>query len=213
MSFEELLMVFKEQPLFDISSVLLLFSHEMPATVRSALYRFARDGKIISLKRGLYAFSEIWRKAPLHAPFISSQLYTPSYISERWALAFYGVIPEKVPLLTAVSTRVTRTFSNAFGEFRYRSLAGPLFFGYTEEEVSHLPVFLACPEKALLDLWYLESGEWSAERMHSFRFNPEIIKNDTLSQLAELFKSPRIDRALKAWEDYAQEEKSGGVSI
>ena len=42
MKFDELLMAFKDEPLFELSSVLLIFLEEHPASVRSALYRFAR---------------------------------------------------------------------------------------------------------------------------------------------------------------------------
>ena len=126
-------------------------------------------------------------KAP-SCPLYIPTAHTPSYISERWALSFHGVIPEKVPLLTAVSTRVTRTFSNAFGEYRYRTIATPLFYGFHEQEISLLPILLASPEKALLDLWYLESGEWTIDRMVSFRFNPHTIENKNLCSLQNVLR-------------------------
>ncbi len=209
MRFEELLKAFRGQPVFDISSVSLVFAHESATTVRSSLYRFARDGKIVALRRGLYVFAEPWRSTAPHAPYLARHIYAPSYLSERWALSYYSVIPEKASRLTCVGTRVTRHFSNPFGEFQYRTVAVSLFYGYEECTLSAWPVLIARPEKALLDLWYLESGEWSAERMASFRFDPEPIDMAALKALSAGFDSPRIGRALAVWERYREEECLG----
>jgi len=41
-------------------------------------------------------------------------------------------------------------------------------------------VRLATPEKALIDLWYLEPDEWTTKRMESFRFEPRAIDMPSL---------------------------------
>ncbi|HAP43067.1 MAG: hypothetical protein A2087_09825 [Spirochaetes bacterium GWD1_61_31] len=55
-------------------------------------------------------------------PLIANRLCQPSYLSERWALSWYGLLPEKVNLLTSVTPRGTCDYSNEFGAFRYRCI-------------------------------------------------------------------------------------------
>lgn len=158
MKLERLLQAFAGQPYFDYPAVRLNFQDESDHTSRTALSRFAKRGILLELKRGLYAFSEPYRTQPLNPLQIAQVLYAPSYISELWALSWYGVIPEKVTLITCVTTRATRTFKNALGEYRYRTIDGRFFHSWQIEEILSAQVRIATPEKALLDLWYLSKA-------------------------------------------------------
>lgn len=213
MEFDRLLEAFRGYTHFDLQSVALLFPGESPASLRSSLYRYAREGKLVSLRRSLYCFGPLYRSSPLHAPSAANLLYTPSYLSERWALAYYGVIPERVVTLTSVSTRVTRRFVNDLGEFAYRTLSAKLFFGFAAVQLSGAPVLIAECEKALLDLWYLESGEWTEARMEAYRFDVAGIRREHLAALAARFHSPRIDRAVRAWSAYCADSVAGERSL
>ena len=52
----------------------------------------------------------------------ANALHAPSYLSGPWALSFYGVIPESVPVYTSVTTRTPREYENPFGVFSYRNV-------------------------------------------------------------------------------------------
>lgn len=207
MKFEKLLEVFAAQPYFDYPAVRLYFQDEREHTSRTALSRFVKRGSLLELKRGLYAFSEPYRTRPLNPLQLAQVLYGPSYISELWALSWYGVIPEKVTLITSVTTRATRTFKNNLGEYRYRTIDRRFFHSWQTEEILSEKVRIATPEKALIDLWYLEKGEWTVPRMESMRFEPRIIDIEKLYTLAQNYP-PRLIRATKAWAIYA--EQTGG---
>ncbi len=61
---------------------------------------------------------------------------------------------------------------------RRQSLKPTAFFGYRPMTMGDKKVVIADPEKALLDLWYLEQGAWSQERMEAMRFqNQDVIKD------------------------------------
>ncbi len=203
MKFLDLLDRFGDQPYFDYPSVCLLFGESDEAT-RTALYRFRRAGKILELKRGLFTFSDIYRKAGLTATELAGVLYAPSYLSELWALSWYGLIPEKTVLYTSVTPRATRSFENSFGRFRYRSLKSTLFFGFRTETFMGASVRIATPEKALVDLWYLESGEWTVDRMESMRFEPNVIDASSLAETVRIADSLRLSEALRAWNNYTK---------
>jgi predicted transcriptional regulator of viral defense system len=64
------------------------------------LARLKKTGKVIQLRKGLYNLADRYRKAPLHAPAIAQALCAQSYLSERWALSWYGLIPEKTLALS-----------------------------------------------------------------------------------------------------------------
>ena len=211
MKFEQLLERLGDQPMFDFAMVCTLFG-EKKETVRTALSRLKRAGKILELKRGLYTFAEPYRRATLNAAYIANMLYAPSYLSERWALSWYSVIPEKTAWYTSITTRPTRTFENRFGVFRYRTIKPSLFDSYRIETILSQELRVATPEKALLDLWYLEGGEWTAARMESFRFEPKAIDTALVIDFARASKIPRLIRAAKYWQTYA-DSVSGAVLL
>lgn len=209
MKFEQLLSVLHEQSFFDYATVTLFFDSESPSSIRTALYRFIKEGKLTSLRRGLYAFGPRYRKTELIGPHVANLLYQPSYLSERWALGWYGIIPEKVVTFTSVTPRVTRHFSNDWGDFQYRTITGTTGSGSTAITVSGQEILIAEAEQALLDLWYLEGGEWNAKKMESMRFNPEMIKTDRLVLLAEKIHSQTIDTSVRNWITWADTFEEG----
>ncbi|OHE57414.1 MAG: hypothetical protein A2Y36_01975 [Treponema sp. GWA1_62_8] len=212
MKFEDLLECFQKEAYFDYASVALLF-REGEESLRTCLYRFRKSGRLIELRRGLYAFAELYRKVPLTGPAVAEALYHPSYLSERWALSFHGVIPEKVVVYTSVSPRPTKRFANAWGRFMYRSIRQDLFSGYASESIMGSSVHIASPEKALMDFMYLEAGEWTIARMESMRFEAALIDHETFVAAMNSAGSPRLVRATEAWIRYASESAEGSIEI
>ncbi|HOE09521.1 MAG TPA: hypothetical protein PLV89_11700 [Treponemataceae bacterium] len=209
MKFESLLSAFHEHSVFDYNTVSLFFEEENPSSVKTSLYRFMKEGKLESLRRGLYTFADHYCKKQLSAPQIANLLYQPSYLSERWALGWYGIIPEKVVVYTSVSTRPTRSFTNKWGSFTYRTISDSEGKGTITQVISGEKIKIAEKEQALLDFWYLEGGNWSPERMESMRFNPEEISIDRLTFLARSFNSKTINKALADWIMYADSYDEG----
>ncbi|MDP3178870.1 MAG: hypothetical protein Q8M76_13270 [Spirochaetaceae bacterium] len=212
MTFDQLLERFHREAFIDYASVALFFP-ESAESIRTALYRFKRGGKLLELRRGLYAFAERYRKAPLSGPAIAGTLYQPSYLSGIWALAFHGCIPEKVVDYISVAPRPTKSFENDWGRFIYRSVKQAYFFGFRTESIMDASVRIASPEKALVDLWYLEEGEWTEGRMESMRFEPGTISSESIIRTVAAYNQPRLARAAAAWLRFAQETLEGRVDL
>lgn len=130
---------------------------------RNNLTRWSHDELLIKLRRGWYAFPEMLRR-PDFSRYVACRIYRPSYISLHMALSIYGMIPEAVTDITAVTTLKTAHFENSFGQYFYQNLKPSMYFGYKPVTLSSAtsavgsPVqiwLLAHPEKALLDLLYL----------------------------------------------------------
>ena len=75
-------------------------------------------------------------------------------------------------------------------------------------------VFVATPEKALLDLWHLQSGVWDTDRMAEMRFqNFDVVSTGRLRDYAERFGAPRLKRAVSAWEQVSASTEEGTVLL
>jgi predicted transcriptional regulator of viral defense system len=209
MRFEQIIAIVRNMPYFDLATIAQL-SGEPRQSLRVQLSRLVRQGKIKSLRRGMYALGEPYRKVNPSPAALANRIYTPSYLSFHWALGYYDLIPEMVFQFTSATPRVPRVFNNEFGSFLYRHIKPDFFTGYQSMEIDRQKVLIAVPEKALLDLWHILNGEWTIERMASMRFqNFEIVSRKKLDKYAELYQSPRLIRAVKNWQAYVKEEMKG----
>lgn len=159
---------------FDVNQVRLV----EPSFDRTALTRWVAKGYLVPLRNGVYAFKE-WLKTP-NAHFISAcMMYRPSYITGYSALAYYGMIPEFVAQITCVTTLKTCTFTNDFGYFAYQHIKPELFVGYEPVSVANQRSFyIASPEKALLDLLYLNPAIKTVEDMMELRLDEDFMVED-----------------------------------
>ena len=165
------------------------------AGVRVQLSRWMKQGKIIGLRRGVYALGENYRHTPLTPPALANQIYRPSYLSGLWALGFHDLIPERVVWLTSVTSRVPRRFENPVGVVDYRNIKQDCFFGYRTVAHGGAEILVAEPEKALLDHWHLTEGEWTTERLELRSFHEG--KNWQISQSERLLSRNVKHRCFK----------------
>lgn len=148
----------------------------------------------------MYTLADRYRHQVLSPLFVANEIYRPSYLSGLWILSFFGLIPEMVTTYTSMTPRVPRSFTNHLGTFRYSHVKQSFFFGFDRKKVQGDQIWLADPEKALLDYWHLESGEWTGERLLAMRFQQgDIIDFQKLLGYAGRFSSPRLSRAVQNW--------------
>jgi predicted transcriptional regulator of viral defense system len=196
-TFADLLTIVGSEPVF--ASALLLAGRTPDAQVRLQMSRWVKAGKLLQLRRGLYALAPAWRKVEPHPFLVANALQRGSYVSLQSALAFHGGIPEHVPAVTSVGPRRPETVRNALGSFHFNHLRSSLSFGYTRVEVATRQfAFVACPEKALLDLVYLTDGGDATAHLRSLRLqNPDVISPDTLLDFARRIGKPKLLRAAR----------------
>lgn len=117
-----------------------------------------RDGQLIRLKRGLYVVSNEVSGKPVNACLCANHIYGPSYVSQQWALRWYGLIPERVYTMTSVTTKRTRIFENSLGRFTYEQVMPEYFaIGIDSVEENGATFLIACREKALCDMMLHDS--------------------------------------------------------
>lgn len=176
---------------------LLLAGDVDPVHVRRQLGRWVKAGKVYQLRRGLYALTPPFQQIKPHPFLIANQLVRPSYVSLQSALAFYGLIPEYVPLTTSVTSDRPQELSTPLGSYQFKRVRTDRFFAFNLEDLGEgQSAYLAEPEKALLDLVYLRPGGEDLLYLRSLRLqNLEGIGPDRLREIAQDFDSPKIERA------------------
>ena len=145
---------------------------------RNNLTRWCKKGLLEKLRNQYYAFPE-YHQMPDFSRYVANRIYTPSYISLHSALSFYGMIPEEVVQLTSVTTLKTAKFNNPFGTFHYQNVKTNLFFGYEIKMMQNgRGLMFATPEKALLDLLYLNPYYKTEQDMEELRLDEDYMQSE-----------------------------------
>ncbi len=178
------------------------------AKPRDRIKRLLDSGDIVRVKKGLYVFGDAYRRDPVSRELLANLIYGPSYISLDYALAWHGLIPERVTTVTSVTTGGSRTFTTPFGIFSYRHLSEPRYTtGALLQQGERESFLLASPEKALADkVW--DDKRFSGATMasyedylaHDLRIDFDRIRSldgERLDVVRAAYNSRKIDRLIR----------------
>ncbi|MGD9681632.1 MAG: hypothetical protein AB7W16_10645 [Candidatus Obscuribacterales bacterium] len=193
------------------------FDHPMLASVLSPyqavdqkINHLLKSGTILRVKKGLYVFGQDARQVPVCKESLANLIYGPSCISLEYALAFHGLIPESIEIVTSVTPKRDKDFSTPVGRFTYRYLSAAKYpHGIEQVWIDPLhPVLIASPEKALCDYVVLKdvpsfAGTGAARDflLLDLRINEEDLPRfeaRTLFKLNSHYKSKNIVRIMEA---------------
>ena len=164
--------------------------------------KISRDVKnrlIFPIIRGLYETDD-----KTSGLLLASVIYGPSYISFDYALSYHGLIPERVVLYTnaTFNKRRSKMFKTNFGNYYYRDIPKDAY-PYGIQIILHdkYVVFMAKPEKALLDKLYTISPvsnktELKKLLFEDLRIDEEMFANldkDLMIQLIPKYKSTNLN--------------------
>ena len=147
----------------------------------SKLAREANKGNLIKIVNGLY---ETNPNTPGY--LLASSIYGPSYISFEYALSYYGLIPERVNVITSatLNKKKKKKYNTFFGTFTYRDVPS---LAYSEsvilksEDGYSYPI--ATKEKALCDKLYTLKPLKNYRELEIMLFNDLRIDKEELSKL------------------------------
>lgn len=195
MEFERLLEIVGDEPIFETS--LLLAGDVGPSNTRRQLSRWTKTGRLYQLRRGLYALAPPFQKVKPHPFLIANRMVRASYVSLQAALAYYGLIPEYVPVVTSVTSARPGRWETPLGVYEFRHVKTDLLAGYQLTDLGGgQKAFVATPEKALLDLVYLQPGGDSPDYLQELRLqNLDRLDPKELRRQAERTGSPKLRRA------------------
>lgn len=213
MEFKDILSLVGDEPVFETG--FLLSGGVNPRDVHRQLSRWTAAGRLLQLRRGLYTLAPPFQKIKPHPFLIANHLQRASYVSCQSALAYYGLIPEHVPVVVSVSTTRPYRWETPLGSYEYRHVKRELFFAYQLIAVGEAQqAFVATPEKALIDLVYLQPGGDSSAYLRELRLqNLERFNREELRSHANRLASPKLRRAVAIIEGLAHAEAEEYESI
>ncbi len=166
--------------------------------------------QILRVKKGLYIFGPDWSRRPASKEVLANLIHGPSYVSLDYALAFYGLIPERVSEITSVTSRSSKVFKTFLGTFSYKHLSLARYsVGLRLEQYSEGEFFLiASREKALADKLAL-SGAITKQAdltaleqllVEDLRINIEELRSFDkrhMYEVARVYRSKNVDLLLE----------------
>jgi len=139
---------------FETSVLMNMLDNKSP---EKKIQKLVRDGYIIRIKQGLFVVSPGISGKLLSPGLIANHIYGPSYVTAHYALSHYGLIPERVTVITSFTTRHTRKFETPEGYYTYRQVNDEYFpIGINMAHDEDITYLIATPEKALCDMMMVE---------------------------------------------------------
>ena len=125
------------------------------ASARVTASRYARQGVLLRMKKNMYVLREAWNAAGREEKFQLANLgQVPSYISLMTALEYFEMTTQmQRRFFESVAVRKSKEINMNGTLFRYVKVAPDLYNAFKKEK----RFFIATPEKALLDAFYLMS--------------------------------------------------------
>lgn len=167
----DILTQFDKQPFFTIEGFRQVSGVEKSRHVRTLLYRWAKAGYILQLKKGAYMSKTFFTNHSQDYSFlrmISAILEPLSYISLETVLQQDNILTEITYPITSITTKNTKRINNSLGTFSYRHIREELYMGFQIEEYYGVQIAQASVAKALFDLLYLRP---IPEKYRTLKFN------------------------------------------
>ena len=171
-----------EKDVFDYTQLMhVLAEYSKP---RDAVSSLLRKEQIIRVRKGLYVFGDLWQRQPISREMLANLVYGPSILSIDYALAWHGLIPEYVDVLTSISSGRSRHFNTPLGGFSYTHLSQERFsFGATIQKSNTGNWLITEPIKALADkVWTDKRFQPTSPASYAdYLFEDLRIDEDTLA--------------------------------
>ena len=133
--------------IFSTKDVALLWGEEREDTVSIRLNRYVRSGKLIRVRRGLYAKDKNYEKFEL-----ATKIYIPSYISFETVLTKAGIVFQFYGQIF-VASYVTREITTDNQTYLYKRVKDSILTNRIGVEAKD-NYYIASSERAFLDVVY-----------------------------------------------------------
>ena len=165
-----------------------------------------QSGQILRLKKGMYVASKMETGKEFSLELIANHIYGPSYVGREYALRYYGLIPERVYLVTSITTKHSRNFENSAGRFSYQNCSPEYFhIGIKMENFDGINFLIASPEKALCDVINFSKNvtlrtmnDVETYLEDDIRFYTDALENFDTNLLEQCAKASRKQNSINA---------------
>lgn len=164
--------------------------------------RMSDKNEIVKITKNLY---ETDKNTPGY--LVANAIYSPSYLSFDYAMAYHGLIPETVYVYTSATfkKRKKKEYHNSLGTFTYCDVPAQVYpFGIEIISEGNRSYTIATPEKALCDKLYSLKPIRTKKAMKELLFNDlridigffKRLNFNDLNTLCDLYKTTNM-RVLK----------------
>lgn len=212
MDYRSVLRRFSNQPLSHQLLVSIFKAYERP---NDKIYQLAKEGVILSVKKGLYVAGPALNTDRKPEPFLlANHILGPSYVSVETALSYHGLIPERVYEIASMTTQAPRKFTTPLGTFTYTRLPLPYYtFGIRSLKLADDQyAMVASPEKALCDKIVTTSGLLLRSRkaakeflIESMRIDEEVLRQLNTKEMSTWIKGSLKEESLSTVVNVLQE--------
>jgi hypothetical protein len=178
--------------IFSTKDVALLWGEEREDTVSIRLNRYVRSGKLIRVRRGLYAKDKNYDKFEL-----ATKIYIPSYISFETVLAKAGVIFQFYGQIF-VASYVTREVKVNDQAYAYKRIRDSILTNHTGVEAKN-NYHIASPERAFLDVVY------SNKDYHFDNLSP--LNWERVFEILPIYENKSMEKKVKKYHKSINESK------
>lgn len=152
-----------------------------PGSAKVSAVRYVKQGLLERVKNNMYLLRDSWNRATVEEKFLIANIaQTPSYISLTTALSFYEATTQvQRNFIESIANKKSNEIKVGRDVLRYSRIKPDLYFGFRKQG----DFFIASPEKALLDAFYLMSfGRYSLDisALDRNKFNMKQIEQLSL---------------------------------
>lgn len=167
---------------FTLQSLMMLTECSDTKKLTKSLYYYAKNGKILNPRRGVYA------KLNYNEQEMACSLFRPSYISLEYVLSRAGVVFQWDSTVTSVSY-LSREVEVDGKSYRFRKINPEIWVGMEGIEQRGNMV-VATPEKAFLDTVYLSAG-------NCYFDNLQPLSQKKVNEMLPFYNSPTLKERVK----------------
>lgn len=170
--------------IFSTKDAALLWGEEKDSTVSVRLNKYVRTGKLIRVRRGLYAKDKNYDKLEL-----ATKIFTPSYISFETVLAKAGIIFQFYGQIL-VASYLTREVTVDDKKYSYKRVRDSILTNHMGIEAKN-NYHTASPERAFLDIVY------SSRDYHFDNLSP--LNWERVFDILPIYKNKSMERRVKRY--------------
>lgn len=176
---ENIMLVLSEssRTAFNTKSIALLLKEKRDNSLTKKLNYYVQKGLLLNPRKGIYA------KKTYNLEELAGLVFVPSYISLEYVLQKAGVIFQYDSAITSVSY-LSREIEMLDQTFRYRQIKREILYNLEGIE-QHGSINIATPERAVLDMLYLNS-ECCFD-------NLGVISKRRIMKLLPIYQSKRLN--------------------
>jgi len=178
--------------IFSTKDAALLWAEERESTVSARLNKYVKAGKLIGVRRGLYAKDKNYDKFEL-----ATKIYIPSYISFETVLAKAGVVFQFYGQVF-VASYITREVVIDGQTYSYKRIKDSILTNRIGIEAKD-NYYIASPERAFLDIVYANKG------YHFDNLSP--LDWIMVFEILPLYKNKSMEKRVKKYHKLINESK------